>query len=215
MRLRLLLCLLLLLVSSLALAREDKKKRGLEIHFVDTEGGAATLIVTPAGESVLIDCGNPGKRDAERIHAATKKAGLEAIDHLFITHWHSDHYGGAESLSKLIPIRNFHDRGIPETLAEDKKGFPLLIASYKKATGGKSKTVKAGDEIKLKQADGSPAVKLLCVCASGEVIDQKKDAKENPFAKEHKKKADDPATTRRASGSCCRSAPGASSTWAT
>ncbi len=34
---------------------------GLEIHFIDTEGGAATLIITPAGESVLIDCGNPGR----------------------------------------------------------------------------------------------------------------------------------------------------------
>ncbi|MEI6772716.1 MAG: MBL fold metallo-hydrolase, partial [Planctomycetota bacterium] len=69
----------------------------LRIFFVDVEGGAATLIITPAGESLLIDCGNPGKRDAERIHkVATEKAGLKAIDHLFITHWHLDHYGGAE-----------------------------------------------------------------------------------------------------------------------
>lgn len=200
MRLRLLACLLLLTACPLAQARDDKKKRGLEIHFVDTEGGAATLIVTPAGESVLIDCGNPGKRDAERIHAAAKKAGLEAIDHLFITHWHSDHYGGAEPLSKLITIRNFYDRGIPDKLSEDPKNFPLLIAAYKKATGGKSKTVKAGDEIKLKQADDSPAVKLLCVCASGEVIDEKKDARENPIAKEHKKKADDTSDNARSLG---------------
>jgi len=45
-----------------------------------------------------------------------KKAGLKAIDHLIITHWHTDHYGGVGHLSKLIPIRAFYDRGIPDTL---------------------------------------------------------------------------------------------------
>src|ERR1043166_6443155 len=95
------------LVLPLAAARADEK-RGLDIYFVDTEGGAATLIVTPAGESVLIDCGNPGQRDPGRIHeTATKQAGLKAIDHLIITHWHSDHYGGAGRLAKLMPVHNF------------------------------------------------------------------------------------------------------------
>src|SRR5437764_11173974 len=71
-----------------ATTRAADAPRGLDIHFIDTEGGAATLIVTPAGESVLIDCGNPGPRDAERIHKTAKAIGLEAIDHLLITHWH-------------------------------------------------------------------------------------------------------------------------------
>src|SRR5689334_4513761 len=75
---------------------DEKRPPGLDIYFVDTEGGAATLIVTPAGESVLIDCGNPGSRDAERIYRTAVGAGLKAIDNLIITHWHSDHYGGAE-----------------------------------------------------------------------------------------------------------------------
>src|SRR5688500_17194168 len=91
--------------------------RGLDIYFIDTEGGAATLIVTPTGESLLIDCGNPGARDAERIHkVATEQAGLKAIDHLVITHWHADHYGGVDRLSKLLPIGKYYDHGIPESL---------------------------------------------------------------------------------------------------
>src|SRR5437773_2698813 len=101
--------------------------RGLDIWFIDTEGGAATLIVTPAKESILIDCGNPGARDAERIHRTAKKAGLEAIDHLITTHWHTDHYGGVERLAKLLPIRHYYDHGIPDQLAEDPKNFPILI----------------------------------------------------------------------------------------
>lgn len=192
-------CLILVLVAGPAFAGEAK--RGLDVYYVDTEGGAATLIVTPAGESILIDCGNPGARDAERIHqTATKVAGLKAIDHLIITHWHLDHYGSVGQLVKRIPIRQYHDRGIPETLDEDKKNFPVLISAYKTASGGKSATVKAGDEIKLKQVEGSPAVKLLCVCASGEVIAESKGAKANPFAKEHKAKAPDPSDNAKSLG---------------
>lgn len=187
----------LLLLASPVVAQQ---KRGLDITWIDTEGGAATLIVTPAGESILIDCGNPGKRDAERIAKACKKAGLKAIDHLIITHWHLDHYGSVGPLTKAIPIKSFHDRGIPETLDEDKKNFPLLIGEYKKAAGGKSNTLKAGDVIALKQVEGMPAVKLLCVCASGDVIAEAKDAKVNPFAKDHKAHKPDPSDNAKSVG---------------
>src|SRR5437867_11002819 len=98
-------------------ARAESPPRGLDIYFIDTEGGAATLIVRPAGESVLIDCGNPGSRDAERIQrTVTEQAGLKAIDHLIITHWHTDHYGGVNRLAQLMPIHHYYDRGIPAKL---------------------------------------------------------------------------------------------------
>jgi competence protein ComEC len=175
--------------------------RGLDIYFIDTEGGAATLIVTPAGESVLIDCGNPGPRDAERIHkAATELAGLKAIDHLAITHWHTDHYGGTDRLSKLMPIHHFYDRGIPEKLDEDPKNFPTLIQSWKTASKGKSKALRAGDEITLKQTEGAPSVKLLCVCAAGEVLPDQAGAPENPVAKDHKAKDEDKSDNAKSLG---------------
>jgi competence protein ComEC len=175
--------------------------RGLNIYFIDTEGGAATLIVTPAGESVLIDCGNPGPRDAERIHkAATELAGLKAIDHLAITHWHTDHYGGADRLSKQMPIHHFYDRGIPDKLDEDPKNFPTLIQAWKTASKGKSKALRPGDEIALKQAEGAPAVKLLCLCAAGEVLPDKAGAAENPVAKDHKPKDEDKSDNAKSLG---------------
>lgn len=175
--------------------------KGLEIYFIDTEGGAATLMKTPAGESVLVDCGNPGTRDAERIHkAATELAGLTAIDHLVISHWHSDHYGGVARLAKLIPIKNFYDHGIPEKLDEDPKGFPLLIQAYKEASAGKSKTLKAGDEIPLKQVEGGPALRMRCLCASGNVLPEPDGAKENPVAREHKPMAEDKSDNARSLG---------------
>ncbi len=47
--------------------------RNLEIYWVDVEGGAATLFISPTGESLLFDTGFPGNgdRDAKRIHAAS------------------------------------------------------------------------------------------------------------------------------------------------
>src|SRR5437763_8346091 len=165
-------CLVTVVVSYIP-AWSAEPARGLDIYFIDTEGGAATLIVTPAQESILIDCGNPGTRDADRIHAAAQAAGLKAIDHLIITHWHLDHYGGIARLSELMPIHHYYDHGIPDTLVEDPQNFPLLIQAYKKAAGDKRKTLKPGDEIALKQKEGSPPIRLQCLCGGGEVIAEK------------------------------------------
>lgn len=201
MRVRWLIAALLMIGGSAFPARAEEKPRGLDIYWVDTEGGAATLIVTPAGESVLIDCGNPGTRDAERIHkVATQQAGLKAIDHLIITHWHTDHYGGVAHLTRLLPVRHFYDHGIPKTLEEDPENFPLLIQAYKTATQGKSKTLKPGDEVTLKQKEGAPALRLSCLCGSGEVVHDKPGAKENPAAAAHQPMPEDKSDNARSLG---------------
>src|SRR3954470_11414592 len=86
--------------------------RPLDVYWVDVEGGAATLIVTPAGESILIDAGNPGPRDSGRIFkTASEVAHLKQIDYLITTHFHIDHFGGAAALSTLIPIKVVYDNG--------------------------------------------------------------------------------------------------------
>src|SRR5262249_41446281 len=160
----------------------DQAARGLDIYFIDVEGGAATLVVTPAGESLLFDSGFPGARDAERIHrTATEQAGLKAIDHLITTHWHLDHYGGVRPRAQLMPIHHFYDHGIPEKLAEDPTNFPLLIQAYRDTSQGKSRTLKAGDEIALKQQPGTPPVRLLCLCGSGAVVPDRPGAAPNPI----------------------------------
>lgn len=97
----------------------------MAIYFIDVEGGQATLMVMPGGESLLVDTGFPGDngnaRDAERIVAAAADAGISRIDYLLVTHFHADHFGGAAALSRLLPIGSFidHDTAAPETLATD------------------------------------------------------------------------------------------------
>src|SRR3954470_2353760 len=100
-------------VLSVALVSAQRAKT-LDIYIIDVEGGNATLFVSPQGESLLIDTGNAGAaaaRDADRIMAAANDARLHQIDHLIITHWHGDHFGGLAELAKRIPIREFIDHG--------------------------------------------------------------------------------------------------------
>ena len=69
--------------------------RTLEIYFIDVEGGQSTLLLTPDGESLLIDAGYARNgRDTERILAVAREAGLEHLDYLLVTHYHPDHVGG-------------------------------------------------------------------------------------------------------------------------
>ena len=84
----------------------------LDIYWVDVEGGAATLIVSPSGESLLYDAGwEVGDRDAKRILAAAQQAGLKKIDNFILSHFHADHAGGLQALAKMIPIERCFDRG--------------------------------------------------------------------------------------------------------
>jgi beta-lactamase superfamily II metal-dependent hydrolase len=143
--------------------------RTLDIYFIDVEGGAATLIVTPTGQSLLIDAGFPGDRDAGRIaHVATAVAGLKQIDHCVVTHWHRDHVGGVASLAKLIPIINFYDHGLPANLASDMQAE--YIDAYKLTTQGKSVGLRPGDQIRLQKSTKAWLPLNVRVVASGGVV---------------------------------------------
>ena len=129
----------------------------LDVYWVDVEGGAATLIVTPTGESILIDSGNPGQRDPQRIvQVATEVAGLRRIDHLITTHYHRDHFGGAATLAKLMPIGIVHDNGEFENMPDDPGraywNFPCAAR----------KVINPGDALSLKPVSGK-RLSLRCL----------------------------------------------------
>lgn len=140
--------------------------RTLDLYWVDVEGGAATLIVTPEGESILIDTGMPGDRDPNRIARAARDAGLRQIDHLITTHFHLDHFGGAADVARLIPIINVYDNGIPEKNPDnpsDTERFPRQIAPYREMKAARRVLVKPGDSIPLRQ--GKTPLSLRCLAA--------------------------------------------------
>src|SRR5437667_12762518 len=106
--------LLALVLSATMLVAQNRLAKTLNIYVIDVEGGNSQLYVSPTGESVLVDTGNAGAaavRDADRIVAAVRDAGLKQIDHLITTHYHGDHVGGLLEVAKRIPIQEFIDHG--------------------------------------------------------------------------------------------------------
>jgi beta-lactamase superfamily II metal-dependent hydrolase len=178
------------LISLKSEVRADAKNGRLDIYFIDVEGGAATLFVSPAGESLLIDSGYPDNngRDRDRVLKVLKAAGLKHLDHAAVTHWHRDHYGNHAALAAMIKIRNFWDRGIPDSLREDRQ-FVSRVADYRRASENKSKTLKPGDTLPLKS--GKTPLSVTIVTASRDVI--RNSGEPNPFAKQHKPKPRDPS----------------------
>src|SRR5262245_4958946 len=136
----------------------------LDIYFIDVEGGQSTLVVTPAGESLLVDAGFPGygtfdskpgdahqARDAQRIAAAAKAAGLSRIDYLLITHFHADHVGGVVELSQHLPIGTFVDHDTVPPEAESVAGTLAIFNAYATVRArGKHLVPRPGDRLPLK-----------------------------------------------------------------
>lgn len=162
-------------------AHAAESKGGLDIYWVDVEGGAATLIVTPAGETVLIDTGNPGDRDPARIHKAlTELAKAKQVDHLVTTHYHRDHYGGAAELSKKIPIVNLYDNANYDERARE---AGEQFADYRKMKVAKRVHLKPGDQIPVKQK-GDQKLSITCLCARQQFIKAGKQHQKNPYTGE-------------------------------
>ena len=171
-----------------------KEDGNLDIYWTDVEGGAATLIVTPAGESVLIDSGNPCVRDPSRIHrTAVEVAKLSRIDYLVTTHFHLDHFGGAAELSQLVPIGTILDNGIPDRNPDggDDAWFRKTIQPYRALGAEHRGVIEPGSVIPLKQpANGTP-LQLQCVAAMQKIASTVGDEADNPLCSDLEQKSRD------------------------
>lgn len=138
----------LLVCSLLCLPALAKKNEPLRIFFIDVEGGQSTLVVTPAGKSVLIDTGWAGTRDARRIQAAAKAAQIKHLDYVLITHYHEDHVGGVADLLKEMKVGIFVDHG---PRYENSDSVRANYAAYEKAIAHSHRmTLKPGQGLPLR-----------------------------------------------------------------
>ena len=168
----------------------------MSIYFIDVEGGQCTLIVSPSGQSLLVDTGWPGlqARDADRIVKTAKKAGLKRIDHLLITHFHTDHVGGITQLTERFPVANFIVHG---KNTETGKGADNLQEAWDRAAAkGTTTIVKPGDSVPLKGLD------IKIVSARGELLAQPLPGAgaENPLCAAAPRKDPDPSENARSVG---------------
>ena len=159
--------LVVFLMLGLASAQAAKT---LEIYFIDVEGGQSTLVVSPTGQTLLIDAGYAGfgGRDVDRIWAAAKAAGVKHIDTLLVTHFHDDHVGGVPNLLQRLPVTTFLDYG--PSVDEGGKYPAAYAAAYAK---GMHRVVKPGDTIPVK------GLEVTVVESAGKPIERKGDP--NPY----------------------------------
>lgn len=154
----LLIAFLLLLTSGPAAAKT------LDVYFIDTEGGQSTLFVSPSGETLLVDAGWPGfnNRDADRILAAAKHAGVSKIDYLLVTHYHMDHVGGVPQLAARIPVGTFIDHG---PSVEHDPDTEKLVAAY-------TQTLAAGRHLRARPGERIPirGIEVEILTAAGDEI---------------------------------------------
>lgn len=188
-----------MLVAAGASAETGKVTDKLRVYFIDVEGGQATLFVTPAGQSLLIDTGWPGQdyRDADRIAAAAKLAGVSRIDYVLITHFHTDHVGGVPQLVERIPVGTFIDHGPNREL--DKGITEHGYAEYQKVLdAGKHKHIVArpGDVLPIK------GMKATVISADGNLIGKALPGggETNPFCKNSETKPADVTENGRSLG---------------
>jgi competence protein ComEC len=136
----------------------------LDIYVIDVEGGEATLFVAPSGESMLVDTGWPDLdgRDADRIVAAARDAGVSQIDHLIVTHFHTDHMGGAAQLADRLPVVNYLDHGTTVDQAERPRAAFNRYVSLRSA--GTYRTVAPGDRVPIE------GLNVRVIAADGAVL---------------------------------------------
>jgi beta-lactamase superfamily II metal-dependent hydrolase len=156
--------LALLFAAQPAQAQAPVAEKHLLIYSIDVEGGQSTLLVAPSGASLLIDTGWPTAdgRDAERIQAAMRDAGITRLDHVLVTHFHHDHVGGLPELVKRVPIGEFIDHGVNR---EDSEITRTDYAAYLKVIEAKARRiVHPGDTIDIQ------GLKIVVLTADGEHI---------------------------------------------
>jgi beta-lactamase superfamily II metal-dependent hydrolase len=197
------LCLASIFMSAALLAQQ----KSLDIYFLDTEGGQATLFVTPSGESMLVDTGFAGNqgmppppagaggspaitRDADRITGVLKLANVAVLDYVVITHYHGDHVGNAAELATRIPIRHFIDHGPYSVELQPNRvaGFASYQPVREKAH---AITAKPGDRIPIAGLD------VRVVSSAGALITKSIEGAPgagapNPFCRDAKRKEQDP-----------------------
>src|ERR1700693_966058 len=193
------------MLAPIALHGQAPQQKTLDIYYLDTEGGQATLFVSPSGQSMLVDTGFPGNqgmpqsgaastppitRDADRITTVLKLANVTVLDYVVVTHYHGDHAGNAAELSSRIPIRHFIDHG-PYTVELQ----PNRVAGFASYQPVREKahaiTAKPGDKIPIAGLD------VQVVSSAGELITKPMEGAPgagapNPLCRDAKLKDQDP-----------------------
>ncbi len=136
----------------------------LRIYHIDVEQGDATLVVSPSGNTLLVDSGK--NHHGARLKAAMDTAGVSRIDAFVCTHYHEDHCGGIDELvvEEGVAVIQTYDRG--EHQWDDSCALcTKAYERYRDLFGQDAEWLRPGDYV-----DFDSDVAALCISSSGVVI---------------------------------------------
>ena len=115
----------LLLCAALLTGVRDSR-RALRFTALDVEQGQS-LVLQSGGAVMLIDCGGPYSADAgSRAADYVESRFLKGVDVLLLTHLHSDHANGAETLLWRVPVRMLL---LPAGVEDEDSLLPGILAA--------------------------------------------------------------------------------------
>jgi ribonuclease Z len=121
----------------------------LSVLFLGTAGSMptvqrapASLLVRRGGDRILIDCGEGTQRQLLR------SVGLPDLEHVFLTHYHADHFLGLPGMLKTFALRG---REVPLTIYGP-RGLHLLMSDLRRVYG------KLTYEVRLQELQPSETV---------------------------------------------------------
>ncbi|MDK8181374.1 ComEC/Rec2 family competence protein [Paenibacillus sp. UMB4589-SE434] len=85
----------------------------LEVHFIDVGQGDSTLVVTPSGETILIDAGQNNK--GELVVDYLKELGIDRLDAVVATHPDADHIGGLDIVVNKLDVKSVYAPRVSHT----------------------------------------------------------------------------------------------------
>ncbi len=145
---------------SLSLTMFAQGNGKLQIHFLDVGQGDSALLISPSGETVLVDDGPT--QQAKKAITYLKKLGLKKIDYHIASHYHSDHIGGCAQILQEFPVQKVaYDRG------ESYKSS--VYQSYLAVIGSHRQTADTNTTIVL-DAGSADAVKIQILALNGNGI---------------------------------------------
>jgi beta-lactamase superfamily II metal-dependent hydrolase len=166
-----------------AITQAEEAAKTLDIYCIDISAsvGNATLIVSPSGETLLLDAGPP--RSEPRTLDVIKQAGVQQIDYLVNTHFCADHFGATAALAQQVPIRHFVDHGRSVEYQRDDDWWKARRGPWFKPAMGKDKdalyetylkALEKGRHIEVKAGDVVPVqgLDVRVLCANGKVLSE-------------------------------------------
>lgn len=116
--------------------RSHEVQGKLQMHFIDVGQGDATLLISPKGETILVDAAS--NTDEESLLTYLTKRNIKRIDHLFFTHPHEDHIGGGDGVINHFDVGRIYMPDYPASSSTfeklmiliEEKDIPITLAEH-------------------------------------------------------------------------------------